>query len=290
MDGLSRYAFVRIFINCKLIFNDTLCLSQVIAQNHGRAFIDCSGNDVDALRPFDFNDHHGFDIEQHGSISFKDVGIVRCAGSIRWEAYESHDKHELSTESSKHRRVIPLAMMTICEKARHLQSDSIDVLESYVAVESDATDEGTDAIHFCHQAAQFVGSDVDHIELSHVNERGLSVAMLTGAAISAFSSSNNHTSEGDGTSDASRRRLLLLRSSRLRLDAITFLSNAQLSAWMHRTYSKGNDESTAVDRGRKVSPAIPEHIKVQGGEDEHTRTSHLDGSNFRNRFQGSRLQ
>ena len=54
-----------------------MCLSQVIAQNQGRAFIDCSGNDVDALRPFDFNDHHGFDIEQHGSISFKDVGIVR---------------------------------------------------------------------------------------------------------------------------------------------------------------------------------------------------------------------
>lgn len=262
----------------------------MIAQNHGRAFIDCSGNDVDALRPFDFNDHHGFDIEQHGSISFKDVGIVRCTGSIRWEAYESNDKHELSTKHSKRRRVIPLAMMTICEKARHLQSDSIDVLESYVAVESDAADEGTDAIHFCHQAAQYVESDVDYIELSLVNESGLSVAMLTGTAISAFSVSNNHTSEGDGTSDASRRRLLLLRSSRLRLDAITFLSNAQLSAWMHRTYSKGNDESTAVDSGRKVFPAIPEHTKVQGGEDEHTQTSHLDGSNFRNRFQGSRLQ
>ena len=90
--------------------------------------------------------------------------------------------------------------------------------------------------------------------------------MLTGTAISAFSVSNNHTSEGDGTSDASRRRLLLLRSSRLRLDAITFLSNAQLSAWMHRTHSKGNDESTAVDSGRKVFPAIPEHTKVQGGK------------------------
>ena len=61
-------------------------------------------------------------------------------------------------------------MMTICEKARHLQSDSIDVLESYVAVESDAADEGTDAIHFCHQAAQYVESDVDYIELSLVNE------------------------------------------------------------------------------------------------------------------------
>ena len=94
------------------------------------------------------------------------------------------------------------------KKARNLQSDLIDNLESYVAVESNATDEGTDAIHFCHQAAQFVRSDVEYIELSNVNERGTFSRNAHGAAISAFSVSNNHTSEGDGTSDASRRRLL----------------------------------------------------------------------------------
>ena len=59
-------------------------------------FHDCSGNDVDALRPFGLNDHHGFDIEQPAR-SLLGRGI-RCTGSIRWEAFESHDKHELSTK------------------------------------------------------------------------------------------------------------------------------------------------------------------------------------------------
>ena len=90
----------------------------MIAQNHGRAFIDCSGNDVDALRPFDFNDHHGFDIEQHGSISFKDVEVLFDVQALfDGRHMKVMPNTELSTKYSKRRRVIPLAMMTICEKS-----------------------------------------------------------------------------------------------------------------------------------------------------------------------------
>lgn len=53
------------------------------------------------LRLSDVDDEHGHGAEQHGAIYFKDVGIVRCSGHIRWE---SHDHHRLLALTSTETR------------------------------------------------------------------------------------------------------------------------------------------------------------------------------------------
>ena len=40
--------------------------------------MDCDGASIDAVRPFDNDAQHEPDAEQHGSISFKDVGGGRA--------------------------------------------------------------------------------------------------------------------------------------------------------------------------------------------------------------------
>ena len=249
---------------------------QVAAQNPGRAFLDCDGKDVDALRPFSSGDHHGLDVEQHGSISFKDVGIVRCAGSIRWEAYESHGKHELYR---KRRKFISLAIMSTCECARQRRSDLIDALEPYVAAKSEFIDEDTLGLCFCHHTAKFIGKDADYIELRGTFEEILSVAVLAGAAISSSSRRASHTFAEENATAVRRRRLLQLRSYHLSdqpgLEAISFHSNAQAPARINHKYSKGVDALRIADLARY-------------DDEERTWTLHLERLNFRHRFHGSR--
>ena len=63
---------------------------EIVADKPGYAFVDCEGGLIDATRPFGPTDRHEFDVEQHGALFFKDVGLVGCAGYARWEHYDAN--------------------------------------------------------------------------------------------------------------------------------------------------------------------------------------------------------
>lgn len=88
---------------------------EIIAQNAGQAYIDCDGAIIDAVRPFDNDEQHEPDAEQHGSISFKDVGIVRCEGSVRWETYDYNWRVPTPTPVAPAPRTGRYVMERVCQ-------------------------------------------------------------------------------------------------------------------------------------------------------------------------------
>ena len=88
---------------------------EIMGQTPGSAYIDCDGAEVDALRPFDIDSHHGSDLEQHGSLSFKDVGMVRCAGYVRWETYDYNWRRPPERPEAVKVRTGRYVMETVCQ-------------------------------------------------------------------------------------------------------------------------------------------------------------------------------
>ena len=101
MDGVYRNGVGKLGIEQNLNLSPGGRIIEIIAQHPGYAYIDCNGGNIDATRPFDIDDVNQPDAEQHGSLTFKDVGTVRCSGSIRWETYDFHWRGATTTRAMR---------------------------------------------------------------------------------------------------------------------------------------------------------------------------------------------
>ena len=272
---------------------------QVIAQNPGRVIIDCNGKDVDALHPFGSDDHHDLGIEQHGSISFRDVGIVRCSGLIRWDSYESHENDRLFFKVLLIQRSQLFMMKSICSFAPHRlgQTDALRAYSAGKSFSSYVEDVEAPEFTFCHQSHL-----ARNTSWNRLMREELIPEILGGTAISDVFTGTSRSFEANNIAPGvTGRRLLQSRSSHdqtmpnaekdVEISVLSHELNANVPKRTTEDSTKGH---YSLSLEKNIAHVLLAHYTSHGrppyieDEDGQTRFLLTAEHGSRRRFQGSR--